>query len=55
MTRSLFVLLAFLAALFGPRHSTEAADPQLETFPVFPAGMDGVTLYRIPGMVVTPK
>lgn len=30
------------------------AEPMLETIKVFPAGMDGVTLYRIPGMVVTP-
>lgn len=55
MTRPIFVLLAVLSVLYGPRHSTEAAEPRLETFPVFPAGMNGVTLYRIPGMVVTPK
>lgn len=32
-----------------------AADPQLSQVDVFPAGMDGVALYRIPGMVVTAK
>lgn len=32
-----------------------AAEPLLEKTAVFPAGMSGVTLYRIPGVVVTPK
>jgi sialidase-1 len=32
-----------------------AAEPLLEKTAVFPAGMNGVTLYRIPGVVVTPK
>ena len=33
----------------------KAADPFLEKVKVFPAGMGGVTLYRIPGIAVTPK
>jgi sialidase-1 len=32
-----------------------AAEPLLQKVPVFPAGMNGVTLYRIPGVVVTPS
>ena len=32
-----------------------ADQPQLEQVDVFPAGMNDVALYRIPGMVVTPK
>ena len=33
----------------------EAAEPLLEKSEVFPAGMNGVSLYRIPGLVVTTK
>ena len=32
-----------------------AAEPLLEKVEVFPAGMHGITLYRIPGIVVTTK
>ncbi len=32
-----------------------ASEPLLEHVDVFPAGMNGIALYRIPGMVVTPK
>ena len=32
-----------------------AAEPMLEKVEVFPAGMNGVSLYRIPGIVVTTK
>ena len=35
--------------------SLSADEPKLSKVSVFPAGMDGVTLYRIPGMVVTTK
>jgi sialidase-1 len=31
------------------------AEPFLEKVDVFPAGMDGITLYRIPGVVITPR
>lgn len=31
------------------------AEPGVNKVPVFPAGMDGVTLYRIPGVVVTTR
>jgi sialidase-1 len=36
-------------------HTLLASEPMLEKTVVFPAGMNGVTLYRIPGMVVTTK
>lgn len=32
-----------------------ASEPLLEKTEVFPAGMNGVTLYRIPGIVVSMK
>ena len=32
-----------------------AAEPMLEKSAVFPAGMNGIARYRIPGLVVTPK
>ncbi|MFM1768645.1 MAG: hypothetical protein RJA22_1174 [Verrucomicrobiota bacterium] len=32
-----------------------AAAPRLEKTDVFPAGLNGITLYRIPGVVVTPR
>ncbi len=32
-----------------------ATEPKLEKSDVFPAGLGGVTLYRIPGIVVTPS
>ena len=32
-----------------------AEEPLLTKVDVFPAGMNGITLYRIPGIVVTPK
>lgn len=35
--------------------SSTASEPFLDKVEVFPAGLNGVTLYRIPGMVVTPK
>ncbi len=35
--------------------SLNASEPLLEQADVFPAGMNGVALYRIPGIVVTPK
>lgn len=45
---SLMLLLMFI-----PQFA--AAEPMLQKVDVFPAGMNGVTLYRIPGIVVTPK
>ncbi len=33
----------------------QAAEPRLTKVDVFPAGLNGVTLYRIPGVVVTTK
>lgn len=44
------ILLAFLSSDF-----CRAAEPLLEKVEVFPAGMNDVTLYRIPGVVVTSK
>jgi sialidase-1 len=32
-----------------------ASEPAFEKADVFPAGMNGIALYRIPGMVVTPR
>lgn len=32
-----------------------ASEPSLDKVEVFPAGMNGIALYRIPGMVVTPR
>lgn len=46
----LFLLILFLASLSGQLFADESL---LEKVEVFPAGMNGVTLYRIPGMVVT--
>lgn len=48
--KSLAVILLCLSC-----HSLLAVEPLLEKTSVFPAGMNGVTLYRIPGMVVTTK
>lgn len=46
--RTLLVLLAASSA-------TPAAEPKLESIDVFEAGKGGYALYRIPGIVVTPK
>jgi len=53
--RKLIVCLA--AALVAPLSSAAADSPQplLEEQTLFAAGQDGVTLYRIPGIVVTSK
>ena len=45
----LFVVLNILGC------TLHASDSLLEKIAVFPAGLHGVTLYRIPGVVVTPK
>lgn len=45
----LFILFFLVAGL------ASGAQPSMEKVDVFPAGMHGVTLYRIPGIVVTPK
>jgi len=48
--------LLFLSIFFYMLSTfTFAADSSLETNDVFPARMNGVTFYRIPGMVVTAK
>ncbi len=47
ITRFIFSLLASLSLL--------RAAPMLETAEVFPTKMAGITLYRIPGLVVTQK
>lgn len=49
MKTSLVLVLSLLCPLL------HAAEPTLQRVSVFPAGMNGVTLYRIPGVVVTPK
>lgn len=46
----LLTLLAFLLL-----SSLCPASPDAEKTPVFPAGMNGIARYRIPGVVVTPK
>ena len=51
MRLTLSVTLMFLLVGIGVR----AAEPALEKCEVFPAGMNGVALYRIPGVVVTTK
>ena len=48
-TKSVLLVL-FVSALRLP-----AAEPLLEKSDVFPAGMNGITRYRIPGIVVTTK
>lgn len=45
--------LFFVPTLVGQR--SFADEPRLEMSEVFPAGMNDVALYRIPGIVVTPK
>ena len=45
--------LAILVWMIGT--TINAAEPMLEKVDVFPASMNGVTLYRIPGVVVTSK
>jgi sialidase-1 len=47
-------LLFFAFAVLTPA-ALPAAEPLFEQTDVFPAGLNGVTLYRIPGIVVTPK
>jgi len=44
--------LLLCAIFFSSLH---AAEPLLEKTPVFPTGMNGIALYRIPGIVVTTK
>jgi sialidase-1 len=48
----LVILLSGLVTLTGP---VTAAEPLLEKVDLFEAGKDGYTLYRIPGIVATPK
>lgn len=50
--RALFISFTCLMLLSS---GSLAADPLLEKVEVFPAGLHGVTLYRIPGIVVTTK
>jgi sialidase-1 len=44
------IVIPALVLLASPLHS---AEPHLEKSDVFPAGLNGVSLYRIPGIVVT--
>jgi sialidase-1 len=48
-----FTLLT--ALLLTPLAALYADEPLLEKTDVFPAGMNGISRYRIPGIVVTPK
>ncbi len=48
---TMFANVALLVFSIG----ASAAEPSLSQADVFPAGMNDVALYRIPGMVVTPK
>ena len=48
------MILRLLAALAASTLALQAAEPFLEQSSVFPAGLDGVSRYRIPGIVVTP-
>lgn len=49
-------LLRLLAALLLPSFAAlHAIEPLLEKTAVFPAGMNGIARYRIPGIVVTAK
>ncbi|MFK8114443.1 MAG: exo-alpha-sialidase [Rubripirellula sp.] len=49
------ILLASLFILTAAGRPTTAAEPTLTRTEVFPAGMNDVSLYRIPGLVVTTK
>jgi len=48
------LLLALLTAI-ATATATATAEPMLEKADVFPADMNGITRYRIPGIVVTQK
>ena len=48
-----FILLT--ALLLAPLAALHAVEPFLEKTDVFPAGMNGIARYRIPGIVVTAK
>jgi len=48
-------LLCFAVLLFLWCAPLVAKDPQLQRVEVFPPGLNGVTRYRIPGVVVTPR
>jgi sialidase-1 len=48
--------LTLLTALFlAPLAALHAAEPLIKRTDVFPAGLHGIALYRIPGIVVTPN
>lgn len=53
MNRTLKHIL--LAALFAPLATLHAAEHLLEKSEVFPPGLNGISRYRIPGVVVTPR
>jgi sialidase-1 len=48
-------LATALVALLAATAPASAAEPLLDKVDLFEAGKDGYTLYRIPGIVVTPK
>jgi sialidase-1 len=53
MTFRIIVVLVLVLPFIGTRMAAE--EPKLSQTDVFPAGMNGVTLYRIPGIVVTTQ
>jgi sialidase-1 len=53
MKKKTFTLI--IALLLAPLAALHAAEPLLEKTDVFPAGMNGVACFRIPGIVVTAK
>ena len=55
MNRFFRQLGPIVIAILGGLCSSHAAEPMLEKNDVFPAGMNGIARYRIPGIVVTQK
>jgi sialidase-1 len=51
--RTTFIVIAVLQLLFAG--IAGAAEPELSTSHVFPPGLNGISRYRIPGIVVTSK
>ena len=49
------LLLLIILALMAPLAALRAVEPAFEKSEVFPPGFNGVSRYRIPGIVVTPK
>jgi len=49
------LLFAFVIMVLSPFVSLRAEEPTIEKIDLFSAGTDGYKLYRIPGIVVTPR